>query len=350
LPITVLDFEGANYIHPPEKRPFYGAYMPGFTISAERDYESQRIMVRENNWFTIIEIQPLEDCVPSQPVRVKLIRTLFGDTHSKDEIWFCNHYEKHPAPMSADKTYIMNVISLPLSTHHAQYGNTSESEYVASSGWMSSSQVDRNGQPVPGIFGSENYWMEMAYDTDDDTQTQFYLAFIEGLRRYMFTIPVKPTNSTNLILAFYNGNATISEGRDISEEEYASGKLVCLVQSNFARNNALSVGDSLTLPLYCSDYNSSSAGNFPPDGSGFPRSCPLNAQGELYPVFSCDTYTIVGIYDSRSGAYESVDFDMGGNEVVIPAASVRNSDENNIISFGPMKHHSTSFKIPVGDF
>jgi len=347
MPLSVLDFDGANYIHPPEKRPFYGAYMPGFIIGAEPEWEAQRIKNMESVWFRVIEIKPLEDCVPSQPVRVKLVRVLFGTMSGPDEIWFCDHNRKDPPPMSADKTYIMDVTSYPLSLH-SDFSQSMEFEYVPSTGWMDSSQVDSNGQPVLGLLGTGDYWTEVTDGNYDTPRGRQILAYIEGLKRYIFTIPVKPTNSTNLIMAFYNGNAAIVEGRDIKEEEYASGERVCLVQRNFARNNGLTVGDALTLPLYCADYSSPSAGCFPPDSSGFPRSNPVNAQGELYHVFDSGTYTIVGIYDSRSGAYETKDFDMGYNEVVIPAASVKNSDENNIIEYGPMRFHNTSFQIPNG--
>jgi hypothetical protein len=39
---------------------------------------------------------------------------------------------------------------------------------------------------------------------------------------------------------------------------------------------------------------------------------------------------------------------MGANTVVIPAKSVRESDANNILAYGPMKDTTTAFRIPNG--
>ena len=346
LPLSILDFDGADYIHRPEKRPFYAAYMPGFVIGAEAEYEAQRINQMERLWFKVIEVQPLEDCVPTQPVRVKVSRVLFGDMYDADEIWFCDHSEKDPPPMLAGKTYVMMVGTYPLSMH-PEFGETMESEYIPG-GWMESYQVDKDGRKIPGVTGTGRHWLEVTESNYDTQNGRYCLALAEGLNRYIFTIPVRPTNSTNLIMAFYDGYAAIEEGRDISEEEYASGERVCLVQRTFSNNNNLSVGDTLTLPLFCADYIGNMASAYPPGEWGFPRCSPVNAQGELYPIFDSGKYTIVGIYDSRSGAYESNEFNMGGNEVVIPAASVKNSDENNIVAYGPMQAYNTSFQIPNG--
>lgn len=74
----------------------------------------------------------------------------------------------------------------------------------------------------------------------------------------------------------------------------------------------------------------------------------LDAKGEIYPVFEDSNYVIVGIYDTLSG-FSSRDYEIGQNEVIIPQLSVKNSDKNNIASFGPMRGFNTSFQIPNGD-
>ena len=69
-------------------------------------------------------------------------------------------------------------------------------------------------------------------------------------------MPVLPTNGTHLLLPFYNGLANITEGEDITPEEYANGERVCLVSENFAKMNGIAVGDALSLPLYSANYQS----------------------------------------------------------------------------------------------
>ena len=71
----------------------------------------------------------------------------------------------------------------------------------------------------------------------------------------MRTIPVQPTDGTKLLMYFYNGEAQITEGRDITEEEYEDGAKVCLIPEMLAMRLGKKVGDTLTLPLYYADYS-----------------------------------------------------------------------------------------------
>ena len=50
----------------------------------------------------------------------------------------------------------------------------------------------------------------------------------------MHTIPVQPTDGTCLLMHFYDNEAQITEGRDITEKEYKEGAKVCLVPENLA--------------------------------------------------------------------------------------------------------------------
>lgn len=61
IPVTDLDFEGADYIFQPEKRPFYGAYLPGYQLLPPNAF-----------WSTgnvIIEFTVDEDCIPDHAVK-----------------------------------------------------------------------------------------------------------------------------------------------------------------------------------------------------------------------------------------------------------------------------------------
>ena len=67
LPISLLDFEGANYIIKPEQRPYYGAYSPDIKIQSTKDEKSSKYKLS-----SVVEIIPYEDCIPAGPVRVRV--------------------------------------------------------------------------------------------------------------------------------------------------------------------------------------------------------------------------------------------------------------------------------------
>ena len=163
----------------------------------------------------------------------------------------------------------------------------------------------------------------------------------------MHTIPVQPTDGTCLLMHFYNNEAQITEGRDITEEEYKEGAKVCLIPENLAMRLGKELGDALTLPLYYADYSRSVGEASMLGAGGCQLSNILNADGELYEVFNEQEYKIVGIYtaeDKGSGSYSA-----GENEVVIPWNAVpEESWEDNIVGWYPMSGATTSFQIPNG--
>jgi len=338
LPLSVLDFDAANYIHPPEHRPYYGAYDPSFVIT---ENEAMRNAALEESWLTI-EVQPLEDCVPAGPARVKVMRVLYGEL-ADDEIWYCDHFEKDPPPMLAGKTYVMAVQPISLSYTHPEYPREAryESEYWRTRS-IESSQYNKNGEQVADDFDNDTLREEVTEGYYDTLRGKRWLAMNEGRDRFKMTIPVTPTNNTNLLMAFYTGGAVISDGRDITDEEYSSGERVCLISRTFARNNNLSVGGTLTLPLYYANYRHPANQDFSSGGGGYSFSL-VNAQGEAYPIFDSGAYTIVGTYE-----HYGIGFDLAENEVIIPTAAVKHSDEDNIVDYAPMKASNTSFQIPNG--
>ncbi len=108
------------------------------------------------------------------------------------------------------------------------------------------------------------------------------------------------TDSTDLIMPFYEGSAWVYEGRYPTEEEYAQGSAVCLAPRFFAENNGLSVGDQVTTRLYYTDTGNG------PDVEG-----------------------------------------IGADELIVPFRSVRNPMEN-IVDYGAMADDNTSFRIENG--
>lgn len=156
------------------------------------------------------------------------------------------------------------------------------------------------------------------------------------------TVPVTPTHSTNLLMPFYSGDAFIIEGTDFTAKEYEEGKRLCLVEKWFADNNNLSVGDEISLPLYTANYKHS------PGVLGDYSNMFLNGQGKIYSIFSNQNYKISGIYDTAPKMSAESKYQMGNCEIIVPWNSIKESDENNIVAYGPMMGYTTSFQIPNG--
>ncbi|MGE5494963.1 MAG: hypothetical protein ACM3S4_06665 [Burkholderiales bacterium] len=342
VPISVLDFPGANYIRRPEKRPYYCAYDSSYNVVTD-------ILTAGTleDYFLIAEIQPKKDCETGDPVLVTITKVLMGrQMLVGHEIMFCNHNEEKTYKLYAGKKYI---VGLSLYKSHKGY-----EEYLEYTPWgVQISQRSKDGKRIESAIDTQIPWDEVTdgfYDTPKGKAwLEFISFFISFCKKSLWhTIPVIPTNFTKLLMPFFNGDARVIEGRDITDEEYANGEYVCLVSKDFAEKNGLAIGSQLRLPLIYADYSAPSSTFFNPDGqSGSHRVC-LNAKGEAYSVFANDVYSIVGIYDVTA-AYEYSPYTLGGNAVIIPSASVRNSDENNIMFASPyMEGHSTSFQIPNG--
>ena len=335
VPDSVLDFEGAGYIVKPEKRPVYGAYLEGFVMSSDPDWE-----YRYDDGFLIAELQPYEDCMTDKPVRMKVKRMLRGTLKDYvDEIWFCDHWNDTPIQLYADKTYILSL--------QQDYHPDFEEGYMLfmPSPAITTTQRDTSGKlvndPVTAWESHEDDWDEVTEGFYDTRRGKAWLNLVESIEWRKFTVPVIPIQGTKLLMPFYDGDATIIEGRDISREEYKKGDKVCLVPKEFAANNSLTVGDNLQLKLYIADYRNPSW--------FLTSSILLNAKGEIYPIFEDSTYTIIGVYQPLiKSITELSDYDLAENTVIIPSTSVKNSDENNMTMFGPMKGYSTSFEIPNG--
>jgi len=148
-------------------------------------------------------------------------------------------------------------------------------------------------------------------------------------------------------MPFYNGDAYISSGRDICEDEYKDGKQVCLVSRNFADNNSLTIGSMVHLQFYYTNSKYAAGQVYRLNGSGMEQMLPIDVNGNALSVFEDSQYTIVGIYDIASGAVQG-SYSMGGDEVIVPMNSIKNKDTCNIMEYGPMKGYTTSFQIPNG--
>ena len=346
VPLSVLDFDGANYLSPPEKRPYYVAYNPDIKTNTDSTLDGWAAN------YPVLEIEPFEDCIPDHPVRMKVKRLLAGYRGEKeDEIWYIDNYHENPAPMEADKTYIAYLEIDKIFTITTDEGEEIHSlAYVPAidlASGLESTQCDKKGNLLPGIYEFETPWDEVTPGFYETQRGKSWLALAAALKKMTYSFPVVPTNNTELLMNFYDNSAQILEGRNISEEEFSSGDRVCLIQSEFAEMNSLAVGDTIRLPLYFADYQRSSGQAYFSTGLGYNYNL-INAKGKEFDVFEDEQYTIVGIYQLAGKTGDNIGFDLGYNAVVVPSASIHNSDENNIVANGPMLAYTTSFEIPNG--
>ncbi len=342
LPVSLLDFEGANYIIKPEQRPYYGAYCPDIKIRTD-DEEAYF----EDKLNAVVEIVPYEDCIPTEPTKVKVARVLSGASYlERSDIWLCDHFNDDPGLLEKGKTYVTDI---------EQFGNTHRDSYLKipyeflPHNLTISTQRNKKGESIAEKDLLRGKWEEVTnkfYETEEgigwktlgDAKDRFW----------KHTLPVVPTNKTELLLAFHQGTAHICDGRDITGEEYEKGKKVCIIPKKLAKMNGLKVGDSLNIQMYYADYERSASQTFAP-GSTVLNFGLLNDKGEAYPVFEDSEYEIVGFYnDITKPTAEPTGYEMGDRAMIIPSKSVKNSDENNIVAYGPMKGYTTSFQIPNG--
>lgn len=331
----VLDFDGADYILKPRQRPYFGAYI-------ENLYDG----IGSPN-MGIVEAEPLETgpMYPSLPMRV--VRVLEGTMQEGEIFYLCDHQSVEPDTLEAGRTYVMQLSMF--GTAHGGHAPEGEGvpEYQLYPG-IASDQYTLDMEPVYDPVTEEDRWYDEVTDGFYETERGKRWLAISSYQDYdMRTIPVQPTDGTCLLMHFYTGEAQITEGRDITEEEYEEGAKVCLIPEMLAMRLGLEPGDQLNLPLYYADFSKSVGDAFLLGGRGGVSVYLLNAEGEVYQVFNEQEYEVVGIYtaeDKGSGSYTA-----GENEVVIPwNALPENCWADNIAGAGPMKGATTSFQIPNG--
>ena len=362
IPATALDFEGADYIHEPEKRPVYGSLADG--LATLPDLSGTMVTTAESH---VVLFTPLTEGILEQPIEVKLEKVIsnrpseLGWSLLPDEgqtLLICDHYNDSPEAISIGKTYIAHIT--PGSVHNPNNLGQEQMEWVL--GRMNATfTVSAQCTPDGGLIGSGislPYIQEIGTDFFETETGSLWLEYAASLYNCYRTIPVLPTNATDLLLPFHNYMAYIVEGSDITAKEYADGEKVCIISSNFARMNGLAPGDTIRLQLYFANYGYTPSELFwEPDydaimnggisyGFGWSIGAPLNASGQPYPVFSDHEYVIKGIYGGSTNTDAA--FALGANTVIIPSASVEESDSGNIIDSGRMRDETTSFQIPNG--
>lgn len=329
--VSGMDFE---FIQAPEQRPFYYSDASEYELP---DYGSGLV-----NGF--VEFTPLEDCIPDHRVKVRLTKIVWGFAGIMEgtNIEIYARYTKQPEPIYADKTYLAYIADDLMRNDAGEFIH----DLVPRP--LTIMQYDAAGQLVKNDFTEDKLYYEVTEDFYQTQEGKMVSQYIKGAKRDLQAIPVVGTNQTILIMPFYKKDAYVYEGRDISAEEYDAGDQVCLVPKDFAKVNGLAVGGFVHVRLYAADYKSAVGTRFIWGGGQGLSNSSVNAEGQMYPVFWDADYRIVGLYDLTVGADSNYFYAMGLNEVIVPAKSIRQSDENNIINYGPMKGYNTSFQIENG--
>lgn len=331
----VLDFDGANYLKAPEKRPYYLADLQGLAV---RDGGTAL-------FYPVVEFTPAETAVPDHPIKVYVQRFLYPEAENQNneyEIYVCNHWTENPAPLEAGKTYVAytNVIV----NHHENAKSSIEYALIAAE---RSTQCDAGGNLLESDMQTRTFDEVTAgfYETE---RGQYWLELSKALSMWDTTAPVLPVTDTALLPSFHDRTVYVREGRTFSAEDLENGAAVCLVSEEFARKNGLFIGDKVELPLYGVNEKDSPHRTFG-DGSGLRTFSLLNAQNRAYTPFWTAKYEIIGTYYSV-GTYgkPAGSIEMALNLFLIPANSVKADFAGNIVDSGPMQRATTSFQIPNG--
>jgi len=330
VPLSVLDMEEADYISGPEKRGFYSVYLPEYKMLDDNAGWGLEI---------IVTASPVEDCIPDHPVEMEIKEVLFGNYKMNiTDFYFCDHYNESPKMLYADRTYIMDVYTgVP---HGWEKGNPDHNprEWWPGDG-PASGQADKDGNPM------ESSLPGLALETVDEEfyekgHDKIWEAWIREKEMKYHTLPVTATDDLNLIMAFYTKDAYVGDGDSFQEEDYENGNKVCLIPFAFARRNGIKVGDTLTLEFSYANYAK-------PAVTGWGQ-CSLTASGEQFENFFEAEYTVKGIYYLTPSGDSELEYRLHENEIIIPAGSIENSNEDHIGFPGIMKPYNTSFCIPNG--
>lgn len=335
LPVSVFDKLPANlFLARPEKRPLYYADTTGSGLKFAGNNSNFSV----SQTISILEFRALKSGVPSKPMQVLVTKVLFGK-HAKagEKLNFCDHFNPHPSALKAGKEYICTCQSLTF-----QHKGLAEME-------------ENNAFPVYGIRTEQNGQMERTPVTadvqevtpgfDKTKEAKAYLGEVATLRRTANTIPVTATNSLELLQAFHLGEAVVTVGSTLTEQDFASGNRVCLIPQEVAFENNLKPGDKIPLNLFAKDTENAASQVFS-SRSILLFDC-LTEKGRVFPVFQNTKYTVKGFYreDSTGG---NVDYQMGPMTVIVPAKSVKENGNTNLAASGPMQGGTTSFEIPNG--
>lgn len=344
-----LLFPGAAYLAGPEQRSFYTSYQP--------DYLMRSVSLNPDGiaWGSVIaEFSPMEDCMPDESVPIQITKVIGGDPRLEGVVdYFCDHRNPNPEMLYKDKTYVAMLGHQVSYIHGKAYEEKMQSKSEAYIGLemlpfsLESDMLLPDGSQPEDAFRDGQAIFEVTDGFYETEAGRRILNLAQSELIWKNCQPVTGTNQTALLMPFYNGQAFICEGRDISEEEYESGSKVCLAPKTFMENNGLSLGDPVKVQLLYTDRRVNAGRRFWLDGGITLYGGLVDPAGNPPAVFETSEYMVVGIYDVTFSGEDSK-FDPGADELIVPMESIEERGGKNLMACGPMTDATTSFRIPNG--
>lgn len=368
IPVDVLNFEGANYIRPPEERLFY---MGRISIEGSAVLNGGIKFISRNpgpNDPALVELEALEDSTLGSPTAMKLIQQRYGYKIMDDPLYLCQHYAGEPIPIQAGEKY-MAVVQREFCSEH------SVSEYFPLPA-LYSSQYNPDGTPVEGnapkfhLFyqNKEGSWVtshtpggssadfervELTIQHEDDNYSfTDWFGWLQTLLNRDTYYPAIATDSLDLVPSYQSKRMKIMDGRAITQEEFDEGAHVCMIPESWNRgSNQFSPG----ITSYVQFPISVALKNYPAskfdilgNDSYFEYFSFFDSDGYSYVTFAGGAYQIVGTFNlTNLDSIDTGDIDIATNCMIIPAKSLLKQQEN-IAYYGPMTGTYVSFQIPNG--
>jgi hypothetical protein len=132
------------------------------------------------------------------------------------------------------------------------------------------------------------------------------------------SLKIVTVNDIKSIPLFSSGRAYITEGASFTEEDYLSGRKLCLISEQLAKSNSIEVGDILDLKFWSNGYTIETGST---GASWSPNQ--YNPNSDFWNVGS---YTVAGIY-ADGDAWDTQCCGFTPNTVFIPEASVSENVE-----------------------
>ncbi len=378
-----LQFEGADYVTAPEFRPYYMTEHP--------DWEhTMNVDPRRDQWLHIFEFTALEDSDELGGAYVRVEQVLLKQHHigedmgvlppqEGEEVFLCQCGGKYHVPegsvlpLKKGKRYIATVElqsscqyhTIPNDITGAYEGTywTTNLEYAVF-GAPYSSQCDANGNEIKSEHfpyledGSQDIYRieEVTEDFyEEGGRGQNWLLWSKTVNQHQRFFPVMPMSGLQMIPVFQEHRAYLSEGREITQEEYDSGALVCLVPEGTLSRNEWKLGDKLSLPLLCSLYGPDARMISIPkagDVEEYSNVCydfsPIKADGSEYEPFWTAEYEISGTSGLLQSGAIYTNGEIYPDTILIPKNSVRESDADNIAAFNYFDGKTATFQIENG--
>lgn len=133
------------------------------------------------------------------------------------------------------------------------------------------------------------------------------------------SVPIMTTNKVESLLLFNSYDASIIEGRSFTTDEYKNGSKVCIIGADYAGENGLEPGDTISLSFYNSGYISQSSEADPSITQYF-----IEPYSNSAKIRDPDEYLVIGVYQSPGFIFNSYAFSP--NTIFVPAASVTPPD------------------------